>query len=174
MRVMTNCCLQISFHKSLQLHLTVEWNLSSTSRSSQLLPRFSDCKLSFALLKQLIRTHKVTVYLRNTTWNTFVTIIKYREAFVPSNPIHTTQQTKLESWALTVCLTSTTNTRAPCQHVWSTAAPRMEPNKKLFIQINSLITARWAVLISFYKSVGKAYRRVSFLLFIEKRIEVCP
>lgn len=28
------------FHKSLQLHLTVEWNLCSTRRTSQLLPSF--------------------------------------------------------------------------------------------------------------------------------------
>lgn len=49
-----------------------------------------------------------------------------------------------------------------CQHVWSTAAPRVEPNKKLFTQINSQITTRWAVLITFWKSVGKAHRRGSF------------
>ncbi len=33
------------FDKSSQLHLTVEWNLTSISRSPQLLPKFSDCKI---------------------------------------------------------------------------------------------------------------------------------
>lgn len=39
-----------------------------------------------------------------------------------------------------------------CQHVWSTTAPWMEPNKKLFIQINSTSTTS---LIAFWKKKEK-------------------
>lgn len=44
-------------------------NLSSISRSSQLLPRFSDCMRSFCALKALYQsTRNETVYLRNATF----------------------------------------------------------------------------------------------------------
>lgn len=65
--VKTNCCLQLFFSRIIAITFNSLVNLSSTSRSSQALPRFSNCKLSFGLLKRSIRTQKAAARLRNTT-----------------------------------------------------------------------------------------------------------
>lgn len=59
MRTVTNCCFQLLFHKSLQLHLTVEGtSLQSADHHNFCQDSQTVCGV-FALLKHFIRAHEM-------------------------------------------------------------------------------------------------------------------
>lgn len=108
------------------------------------------------LLNQQIITHLAKIFrllAKCFPLYSNLSVTVYRR--MTPNSIHATWNTKPESLACSSRQQPTTSQAPWC---WSTTQPRMGPNKKLFIQIDSRITTTWAVVIPFEKALRKVYQ----------------
>lgn len=129
MRTVTNCCFQHLFHKSLQLHLTVEGtSLQSADHHNFCQDSQTVCGV-FALLKHFIRAHEMKRCISEAP--------RFWTHIFELNP---SNQANRGSWAFTAYALCQQPTPEPCANMCD--QQRMEPNKKLFIQINSISTTR--------------------------------